>query len=78
MAGLNQQARLFLFLQIKWSKQTDVGITHLRSGTSHDEDQLISSTTIVSCYYTTTKNIMKNDILFNRNIRRMAVPSIFF
>jgi len=24
-----------------WSKQTDVGITHFRSGMSHDEDQLI-------------------------------------
>ena len=25
----------------RWSKQTDVGITHFRSGMSHDEDQLI-------------------------------------
>lgn len=26
---------------LRWSKQTDVGITHFRSGMSHDEDQLI-------------------------------------
>ncbi|KAJ8927951.1 hypothetical protein NQ314_019584 [Rhamnusium bicolor] len=26
---------------LRWSKQTDVGITHFRSGISHDEDQLI-------------------------------------
>ena len=26
---------------VRWSKQTDVGITHFRSGMSHDEDQLI-------------------------------------
>jgi len=25
----------------RWSKQTDVGITHFRSGMSHEEDQLI-------------------------------------
>lgn len=37
---------------LRWSKQTDVGITHFRSGMSHDEDQLIpnlyrSVTTII-------------------------------
>lgn len=26
---------------LRWSKQTDVGITHFRSGMSHNEDQLI-------------------------------------
>ncbi|XP_055354030.1 uncharacterized protein LOC129599743 isoform X2 [Paramacrobiotus metropolitanus] len=26
---------------LHWSKQTDIGITHFRSGMSHDEDQLI-------------------------------------
>lgn len=26
---------------LRWSKQTDAGITHFRSGMSHDEDQLI-------------------------------------
>ena len=26
---------------LRWSKQTGVGITHFRSGMSHDEDQLI-------------------------------------
>ena len=26
---------------LKWSKQTDSGITHFRSGMSHDEDQVI-------------------------------------
>ncbi|NXG69523.1 PRP8 factor, partial [Baryphthengus martii] len=26
---------------LRWSKQTDVGITHFRSGMSHEEDQLI-------------------------------------
>ncbi|VDQ04212.1 unnamed protein product [Trichobilharzia regenti] len=26
---------------LRWSKQTDVGITHFRSGMSHDEDQVI-------------------------------------
>ena len=26
---------------LRWSKQTDVGITHFRSGMSHAEDQLI-------------------------------------
>ena len=26
---------------LRWSKQTDTGITHFRSGMSHDEDQLI-------------------------------------
>lgn len=26
---------------LRWSKQTDSGITHFRSGMSHDEDQLI-------------------------------------
>ncbi|KAF7244228.1 Pre-mRNA-processing-splicing factor 8 [Varanus komodoensis] len=30
-----------LDLLVKWSKQTDVGITHFRSGMSHEEDQLI-------------------------------------
>lgn len=28
-------------LLLRWSKQTDVGITHFRSGMSHEEDQLI-------------------------------------
>lgn len=28
-------------VSIRWSKQTDVGITHFRSGMSHEEDQLI-------------------------------------
>lgn len=28
-------------LSSRWSKQTDVGITHFRSGMSHEEDQLI-------------------------------------
>lgn len=28
-------------LSLRWSKQTDVGITHFRSGMSHEEDQLI-------------------------------------
>lgn len=31
----------FLKSDLRWSKQTDVGITHFRSGMSHDEDQLI-------------------------------------
>ena len=26
---------------LRWSKQTDSGITHFRSGMSHDDDQLI-------------------------------------
>lgn len=26
---------------LRWSKQTDQGITHFRSGMSHDDDQLI-------------------------------------
>ena len=26
---------------LRWSKQTDTGITHFRSGMSHEEDQLI-------------------------------------
>ena len=26
---------------LRWSKQTEVGITHFRSGMSHDEDQTI-------------------------------------
>lgn len=26
---------------LRWSKQTDAGITHFRSGMSHDDDQLI-------------------------------------
>lgn len=26
---------------LRWSKQTDAGITHFRSGMSHDEDALI-------------------------------------
>jgi pre-mRNA-processing factor 8 len=26
---------------LRWSKQTDMGITHFRSGMSHDEDQVI-------------------------------------
>lgn len=38
--------RLYFFLILvvspnRWSKQTDVGITHFRSGMSHEEDQLI-------------------------------------
>lgn len=32
---------LVSFFQNRWSKQTDVGITHFRSGMSHEEDQLI-------------------------------------
>lgn len=31
----------FLLCSLRWSKQTDVGITHFRSGMSHEEDQLI-------------------------------------
>ncbi len=30
-----------LLCLLRWSKQTDVGITHFRSGMSHEEDQLI-------------------------------------
>ena len=30
-----------MIISFRWSKQTDVGITHFRSGMSHDEDQLI-------------------------------------
>lgn len=30
-----------VFVHTRWSKQTDVGITHFRSGMSHEEDQLI-------------------------------------
>ena len=26
---------------LRWSKQTDVGVTHFRAGMSHEEDQLI-------------------------------------
>ena len=42
---------------LRWSKQTDVGITHFRSGMSHDEDQLIpnlyrSVTTIIKSMLT--------------------------
>ena len=33
-----QQVDIYLH---RWSKQTDAGITHFRSGMSHDEDQLI-------------------------------------
>lgn len=38
--------RLYFFSNLgctpnRWSKQTDVGITHFRSGMSHEEDQLI-------------------------------------
>lgn len=32
---------ILLPLCSRWSKQTDVGITHFRSGMSHEEDQLI-------------------------------------
>jgi pre-mRNA-processing factor 8 len=32
---------LVSIFQNRWSKQTDVGITHFRSGMSHEEDQLI-------------------------------------
>lgn len=35
-----QLCGLFFFFY-RWSKQTDVGITHFRSGMSHEEDQLI-------------------------------------
>lgn len=39
-AGLSPRVEpIGLFL--RWSKQTDVGITHFRSGMSHEEDQLI-------------------------------------
>jgi len=33
--------QFFFQSDLRWSKQTDVGITHFRSGMSHDEDQLI-------------------------------------
>ena len=36
-----QQQQFFVPSTFRWSKQTDVGITHFRSGMSHDEDQLI-------------------------------------
>lgn len=32
---------LMFCFSLRWSKQTDVGITHFRSGMSHEEDQLI-------------------------------------
>lgn len=35
------ESLLSLSLSASWSKQTDVGITHFRSGMSHEEDQLI-------------------------------------
>lgn len=34
---------------LRWSKQTDVGITHFRSGMSHEEDQLIPN--LYRCSY---------------------------
>lgn len=37
----SSNSTLFLSLCSRWSKQTDVGITHFRSGMSHEEDQLI-------------------------------------
>lgn len=36
-----QSFDVLLQSDLRWSKQTDVGITHFRSGMSHDEDQLI-------------------------------------
>lgn len=36
-----QIINLIVSYLIRWSKQTDVGITHFRSGMSHEEDQLI-------------------------------------
>lgn len=42
--GLSRYHEDFYFVCARitrWSKQTDVGITHFRSGMSHEEDQLI-------------------------------------
>lgn len=41
LVTFNATNRPFILLSIRWSKQTDVGITHFRSGMSHEEDQLI-------------------------------------
>lgn len=38
---LRSNSPLSLALSTRWSKQTDVGITHFRSGMSHEDDQLI-------------------------------------
>ena len=37
----NSNPGVLLFVLFRWSQQTDVGITHFRSGMSHDKDQLI-------------------------------------
>ena len=37
----NSNTGVLLFVLFRWSQQTDVGITHFRSGMSHDKDQLI-------------------------------------
>lgn len=37
----NSSYLILVSLCSRWSKQTDVGITHFRSGMSHEEDQLI-------------------------------------
>lgn len=37
---LINKSQFYAFI-LRWSKQTDAGITHFRSGMSHDEDQLI-------------------------------------
>ena len=44
---------------LRWSKQTDVGITHFRSGMSHEDDQLIpnlyrcAALSAYTCLYST-------------------------
>ena len=52
---------------LRWSKQTDVGITHFRSGMSHDEDQLIpnlyrSVTTIIKSMLTVSLSLKTRSV----------------
>lgn len=60
---------------LRWSKQTDVGITHFRSGMSHEEDQLIPNLYRCSNYsflcYRCSVTILFS-ILFNFDIVKIA------
>lgn len=61
---------------LRYSQQTDVGVTHFRSGMSHEEDQLIPnlyryiqvtfiSHATIGCVDNNMLHILLNDELFN-------------
>lgn len=55
---------------LRWSKQTDVGITHFRSGMSHDEDQLIPN------LYRCVEVVIRHEVRYFNDINFYVSPQV--